>query len=93
MWTVESKCSSKSWTIGEKELDRRRGVIRKYETLTRTQGENVTAFLQRFQRIERNFDFKSWFDVRRRGVSWHSCFVFDRASGGHGRGRGGQGRS
>eukprot|EP00435_Cladocopium_sp_Y103_P023338 s4346_g5.t1 len=40
-------------TFGEKEIFRRGGVIREYETLTRVQGESITAFLRRFRLIER----------------------------------------
>lgn len=39
--------------FGEKEIYRRGGIIREYETLTRVQGESITAFLRRFRLIER----------------------------------------
>ena len=37
----------------EKELFRRGGLIREYESLTRMQGESVTAFVRRFRLYER----------------------------------------
>jgi len=40
--------------FGEKEIFRRGGVIREYETLTRVQGESITAFIRRFRLVERN---------------------------------------
>ena len=39
--------------FGEKEIFRRGGVIREYETLTRVQGESITAFIRRFRLVER----------------------------------------
>ena len=39
--------------FGEKEIYRRGGVIREYETITRVQGESITAFIRRFRLIER----------------------------------------
>ena len=39
--------------FGEKEIYRRGGIIREYETLTRVQGESITAFIRRFRLIER----------------------------------------
>ena len=39
--------------FGEKEIYRRGGVIREYETITRVQGESITAFIRRFRLVER----------------------------------------
>ena len=40
-------------SFGERELFRRGGLIREYESLTRVQGESVCAFLRRFRLYER----------------------------------------
>ena len=39
--------------FGEKDIYRRGGVIREYETITRVQGESITAFIRRFRLVER----------------------------------------
>ena len=46
--------------FGEKEIFRRGGVIREYETLTRVEGESITACIRRFR-----FAGKEWHRVHR----------------------------
>ena len=45
--------------FGEKEIYRRGGVIREYETITRVQGESITAFIRRFRLVERKLQGRS----------------------------------